>query len=74
MGIPHPCTGIRTAKFTISDIDTRITDYENKLRELKTAFMEGVAVQTSVTVVRMMNAVKYAGKFDSLACPGHSRS
>ena len=48
----------------ISDIDTRITGYENKFRELKTALMEGVTVQTGVTVVRMMNVVKDTGRFD----------
>ncbi|KAG6382047.1 hypothetical protein JVT61DRAFT_683 [Boletus reticuloceps] len=49
---------VRTAKYTISDIDTRITDYENKFRELKSAFLEGVAVQTGIAVVRMMNLVE----------------
>ena len=48
----------------ISDIDTRITGYENKFRELKTALMEGVTVQTGVTVVRMMNVVKHTGRSD----------
>ena len=40
----------------------KITDYEDKLRELKTAFLEGVALQTEVTVVRMMNAVVDVGR------------
>lgn len=48
----------------ISDIDERITDYENKLRELKIAFLEGVTVQTGVTVVRMMNVVEHTGMSD----------
>ena len=46
----------------MSDIDARITGYENRLRELKTALVEGVAVQTGVTVVRMMNVVKHTGR------------
>ena len=50
--------GIRTAKYTISDPDARITDYENKLRELETTFLEGVVVQTGITVVCMMNVVE----------------
>ena len=54
--------GIRTARYTISDIDARITDYENKFRELKTAFLEGVAVQTEITVVRMLNVVEATGR------------
>ncbi|KAF8132077.1 hypothetical protein EV363DRAFT_1583662 [Boletus edulis] len=49
---------VRTARYTISDIDTRITDYENKFRELKSAFLEGVAVQTGITVVRIMNLME----------------
>ena len=44
-------------KYTISNIDARITDYETKLQELKTAFLEGVAVHTNITVVRMTNVV-----------------
>ncbi|KAF8549975.1 WD40 repeat-like protein, partial [Imleria badia] len=57
---------IRTAKYTISDIDSRITDYENKLQELKTAFLEGVAVQTGITVVRMMNVVNHIDAAESI--------
>ena len=56
------CLGIRTAKYTISDIDARITDYENKFQELKTAFLEGVTVRTGFTVVRMMNVMKHTGR------------
>ena len=58
--------GTRTAKYLILDIDTTIMNYENKLRELKTAFLEGVAVQTEITVVRMMNVVQHAGRFKAL--------
>ena len=54
-------SGIRTAKYTLMDIDGRITDYENKLRELKTAFLEGVTLQSGVTVFRMMNVVQNIG-------------
>ena len=46
------------AKYTVSDINARITGYENNFRELKTAFLDGVAVHTGVVVVRMMNVVK----------------
>ena len=51
------------AKYTLTDIDGRITDYENKLRELKTAFLEGVTLQSGVTVFRMMNVVQNIGMF-----------
>ena len=46
----------------LSDIDAKIKDYETKLGELKTAFLEGVAVQTGVTVFRMMNIVEDTGR------------
>ena len=36
--------------------------YENKLRELKAAFLEGVAVQTGITVVRMVDVVQNIGR------------
>jgi hypothetical protein len=51
------------AKYTLTDIDGRITEYENKLRELKTAFLEGVTLQSGVTVFRMMNVVQNIGMF-----------
>ena len=38
-------------------------DYENKLRELKMAFLEGVTLQSGVTVFRMMNVVQNIGRF-----------
>ena len=48
-----------------------ITDYENKLREFKTAFSEGVAVQTDTTVARMMNVVEHLGLSDLLKLWSH---
>jgi len=57
---------MRTAKYLFSDIDTTITNYENKFRELKSAFLEGVAVQTEITVIRTMNVVKDIGRSDVL--------
>ena len=56
-------SGIRTAKYTLTDIDGRITEYENKLRELKAAFLEGVTLHSGVTVFRMMNVVQNIGRF-----------
>ncbi|KAG9312565.1 WD40-repeat-containing domain protein [Chiua virens] len=49
---------IRMAKYTISDIDTKITSYESRLRELRAAFLEGVILQNGVTVVRMLNVLE----------------
>ena len=49
-----------------SDIDGRIADYENKLLELKTAFLEGVTLQSGVTVYCMMNIVHNIGTFHLL--------
>ena len=43
-----------------------IAGYESKFRELKTALLEGIAVQTGVTVVRMMNVVTHIGTSDML--------
>jgi hypothetical protein len=47
----------------LTGIDERIADYENKLRELKTAFLEGVTLRSGVTVFRMMNPVQNIGRF-----------
>ncbi|KAN0086005.1 hypothetical protein V8E55_007139 [Tylopilus felleus] len=41
----------------MADIDQTIAAYENSLRDLKTALLEGVAVQTGMIVVRVMNVV-----------------
>ena len=60
--IPIVHVGIRVAKYTVSEIDARIASYENKLQELKTAFLEQVTLRTGVTVVRMMNALEQTGK------------
>ncbi|KIJ65625.1 hypothetical protein HYDPIDRAFT_66323, partial [Hydnomerulius pinastri MD-312] len=48
----------RTMKYTFSNIDARITEYESKLIELKNAFLQGLAVPTAVTVFRIMNQVQ----------------
>ncbi|KAG6377914.1 WD40-repeat-containing domain protein [Boletus reticuloceps] len=48
----------RTAKYTFSDVDSKVTDYENKLRDLKAAFLDGITLQSGVTVFRMMNVVQ----------------
>ncbi|KIJ60985.1 hypothetical protein HYDPIDRAFT_31686 [Hydnomerulius pinastri MD-312] len=48
----------RTMRYAFSDIDARITEYENKLVELKNAFLQGVAVHSAVTVFRIMNQVQ----------------
>ena len=49
-------------KYAVSDIDARITAYENKLRELKSAFLEDVALRTGITIVRMADVVQNIGK------------
>ena len=37
-------------------------DYDKKLRELKTAFLEGVTLQSGITVFRTMNVVQNIAK------------
>ena len=71
-------------KYTFSDIDARITAYENRLCELKTAFLEGVALDTGITVVRMVDVVQNLGRFEpswvavkifmDVSCSGIGRS
>ncbi|KAG6374160.1 hypothetical protein JVT61DRAFT_4810 [Boletus reticuloceps] len=51
--------GIWMAKYKMSNIDARITDYETKLQELKTSLLEGVLVQTEITVIRMVNVIEH---------------
>ncbi|KAG9308973.1 hypothetical protein JVU11DRAFT_11275 [Chiua virens] len=50
---------VRMAKYTISDVDAKLTAYESKFQELKTTLLEGVALETGLTVIRMMNAMEH---------------
>ncbi|KAF8124297.1 hypothetical protein EV363DRAFT_1540661 [Boletus edulis] len=59
---PKANFSIHTAKYKMSNIDARITDYEIKLQEFKTALLEGVSVQTEITVIHMMNVVEHVVK------------
>ncbi|KAG9313821.1 hypothetical protein JVU11DRAFT_4586 [Chiua virens] len=50
---------VRMAKYTISDVDAKLTAYESKFQELKTTLLEGVALETGLTVIRMMNDMEH---------------
>ena len=50
----------------MADIDQTIAAYENSLRDLKTALLEGVAVRTGMVVVRMMDVVEGIGRLNIL--------
>ena len=44
------------------DTDPKITAYEDKLRELKTAFLQDATLQTEITVFRMVDIVQTTGR------------
>ncbi|KAG9308623.1 hypothetical protein JVU11DRAFT_11731 [Chiua virens] len=55
----HKSFVTRLAKYTLSDINSKITDYQRRLQELRDAFLRGVGLQTGITVVRMMNVIEH---------------
>ena len=61
---------IRTVKYAISDVDGTISDYENKLRELKSALLGHVTLQAGVTVGRMGKRQRF--HYDRLFMMEHS--
>ena len=59
-----PRIAIPTATHAISDVGARFIEYESKIQELKSAFVESAALRVDVTVFRMMNAIP-----DNGMCP-----
>ncbi|KAG9312695.1 hypothetical protein JVU11DRAFT_7113 [Chiua virens] len=51
----------RMVKYTLSDLDERITNYQSKLRECGDAFIRGVALQTGIIVDRMQDVIEDTG-------------
>lgn len=54
-------------RYALVDIDEKITDYEMKLRELKTAFLDGITLDSGVTVFRTIGVVQNIGRFHFLS-------
>jgi hypothetical protein len=46
----------------MSDVDSKITQYENKFKELKAAFQDRAILQTEITVSRMMGNLESLGE------------
>ena len=46
----------------IADVDATILGYEKNIQDLRKKLLEGVAVQTGLTVVRIMNIVDHIGR------------
>jgi hypothetical protein len=46
----------------MSDVDNKIKQYEDKLKELKMAFQDGVILQTGITVSRIMDNLESLGE------------
>ena len=47
-------------------------DYEDKLRDLKVAFVQGITLGSGVTVLRMMNVVQTIGRLHFLRLRQHT--
>jgi hypothetical protein len=55
-------TGLRTAKNLVSDVDSKIKEYEEKFNKLRLLFQERGVLQTNITVLRILDAVKDLGR------------
>ena len=53
----------------MSEIDARIAAYVSKLGELKAAFLEDIALQTEITIVRMIDVVQNMSRCEHRRIP-----
>jgi hypothetical protein len=58
--------GIRVLEHILSDADNKIKQYEDKFKELKSAFQERAVLQTEITVLRILDIVDGQGQHTSL--------
>jgi len=52
----------------MSDVDSKIKQYEDKLKELKMAFQDRAILQAGITVSRIMDNLESLGEFLQLVC------
>jgi len=52
----------------MSDVDSKIKQYEDKLKELKMAFQDRAILQTGITVSRIMDNIENLSELLQLAC------
>ena len=53
-----PFSGVRAITHLASDVDGKVKQYEEKFRELKAAFQERAALQTGITVLRVLHSAE----------------
>jgi tRNA A37 threonylcarbamoyltransferase TsaD len=63
----HTCTfyfsGLQTMKYTMSDVDSKIKQYEDKFKELGLAFQERAILETEITVLHILDNVENLGGY-----------
>ena len=52
----------------MSDVDSKIKQYEDKFKELKMAFQDRAILQTGITVSRIMDNLESLGELLQLVC------
>jgi hypothetical protein len=52
----------------MSDVDSKIKQYEDKLKELKMAFQDRAILQTGITVSRIMDNLESLSELLQLVC------
>jgi hypothetical protein len=55
--------GMRTIKNVMSDVDSKVQGFKDKFAELNAAFQGRSAVQTEITVLRIMDDVQNLGAY-----------
>jgi hypothetical protein len=57
-----PVAGTRIAKNIFSDIDSRIKEYEDKFKDLKSGFQDFTVLQTRFLVQEALNTLNHMGE------------
>jgi hypothetical protein len=70
MALPYDdfCPGERTGKNLVSDVDSKVKQYEAKFRELKSALQASGVVHTEITVLRILDVMNNLSVCFPLSC------
>jgi hypothetical protein len=60
------CSGKRTVKNGRSDVDGKVTEYEESFKTLKLQLQQHATIHTEITVLRVLGVVEEIGEFSDL--------
>ena len=70
MALPYDnfCPGERTLNHLVSDVDSKVKQYEAKFSELKSALQASGVIHTEITVLRILNVMNNLSVLFPLLC------